>query len=220
MLVQSESRVTELEELSRALAAVGRLIAGVRPEQWSAPTPCAEWTVRDVVNHLVIGNLVFAAIVSDRPSPQRDVDHLGADPLGAYVDSGSALQTAFGRPGVFERRYEGPLGIATGADRLRVRIYDLLAHGWDLAHATGQPVDIPEDLAEQALLFVQAQLSAQPRTRRFGPAQPAPDDAPAIDRLVAFLGRSLSASQPGGCLHDTSRWAWEPVNALWVSKCP
>jgi uncharacterized protein (TIGR03086 family) len=71
-----------------------------------------------------------------------------------------------------------------------VRITDLLAHGWDLAQATDQP----DDLAEQALAFVRIQLATQPRTGRFQLAQPVADDAPPIDRLVAFLGRAVSKS--------------------------
>jgi len=102
------------------------------------------------------------------------------------------VQLAFDQPGILERTYHGPLGAATGAEWLHARITDLLAHGWDLAQATGQPAELPEDLAEQALPFVQIQLSRQSRTGRFGPAQPVAEDAPAIDQLVAFLGRPLS----------------------------
>jgi hypothetical protein len=52
---------------------------------------------------------------------------------------------------------------------------------------------LPEDLAEQALVFSRAQMATVSRTGRFGPAQPVADDAPAIDRLVAFLGRPVRA---------------------------
>jgi uncharacterized protein (TIGR03086 family) len=74
---------------------------------------------------------------------------------------------------------------------LQIRLYDLLAHGWDLARATGIPARLPEDLAEQALGFVQVQFSAQPRTGRFAEPQPVEETAPAIDRLAAFLGRPV-----------------------------
>jgi uncharacterized protein (TIGR03086 family) len=87
----------------------------------------------------------------------------------------------------------GPLGAATGTERLQIRLYDLLAHGWDLAQATGQPAALPEDLAEQALAFVRSQLTDQARPGRFAPAQLAADTAPAIERLVAFLGRPIEA---------------------------
>ena len=181
-----------VEQLSAALSAVGELIEGVREQQWSAPTPCQDWTVHALVNHLVGMNLVFAALLTDQAPPERGADRLGDDPLSAYRESGSLLIAAFDQPGVLERTYHGPLGSATGGDRLQIRLYDLLAHGWDLAQATGQPAELPGDLAEQALAFARVQLSTQPRTGRFDLAQSVSDDAPAIDRLAAFLGRSVS----------------------------
>ncbi|MFE7044899.1 TIGR03086 family metal-binding protein [Streptomyces atratus] len=180
-----------VEDLTRACEAVGDLIAEIRPEQWKAPTPCTEWNVRDVVNHLVGMDLVFAALIEGGPMPERGADHLGDEPVEACRASGASLRAAFSRPGVLERSYRGPLGSATGAERLQIRLYDLLAHGWDLARATGIPARLPEDLAEQALAFVQVQLSPQPRTERFAEPQPVEETAPAIDRLAAFLGRPV-----------------------------
>jgi uncharacterized protein (TIGR03086 family) len=183
---------TPVEDLARACNAVGDLIADIRRDQWTAPTPCTEWNVRDVVNHLVVGNLVFACLVDAGPMPERGADHLGNDPVGAYSASAALLQGAFARPGVLERSYTGPLGSATGAERLQIRLYDLLAHGWDLMQATGIRAQMPEELAEQALAFVRNQLGTQPRTGRFAEPQPVDGTAPAIDRLAAFLGRRIT----------------------------
>lgn len=183
-----------VDKLSRALGVVGDLVTGVRPEQWSAPTPCTDWNVHQLVNHLVAVNLTFAGLLTEKAPPERGLDHLGDDPADAYRASGATLQAAFDQPGILERSFRGPMGTATGEERLQIRLYDLLAHGWDLAQATGQPAMLPEDLAEQALTFARVQLSTQPRTGRFGPAQPTADDAPAIDRLVAFLGRSSAGN--------------------------
>ena len=107
----------------------------------------------------------------------------------------SRAAAAFGRPGVLERTYHGPLGTATGAERLQIRLYDLLAHGWDLAQATEQPADLPDDLAEQSLAFARTQLTEQARPGRFGPAQIVAEQAPAIERLVAFLGRPVNTGR-------------------------
>jgi uncharacterized protein (TIGR03086 family) len=183
-----------VEQLSRALNAVGQVIAGIRDDQWSAPTPCTDWSVREVIYHLVGINLVFVARLNDQVPPERGTDVLGADPAGAYHESGLAAQAAFEQPGVLERIYHSALGTATGAELLHWRIADLLAHGWDLARATGQPAELPEDQAELALAFAHRQLATMPRTNRFGPAQPVAGDAPAIDRLAAFLGRPVSGS--------------------------
>ena len=71
-----------VEDLARACEAVGDLIAEIRPEQWTAPTPCTEWNVRDLVEHLVGMDLVFAALIEGEPMPERGADRLGDDPAG------------------------------------------------------------------------------------------------------------------------------------------
>ena len=191
-------RAPLVEQLGRAFDAVAGLIGNIRADQWSAPTPCADWTVRQVVNHLIGMNRVFAALLAGQPLPRRpSADHVEDDPVGAYRESAAVLQAAFGRPGVLERMYHGPLGTATGAERLQIRLYDLLAHGWDLARATGQPVDLLDEQAEQSLAFAQTQLTEQARPGRFGPAQIVAAQAPAIERLAAFLGRPVNTdSEP------------------------
>jgi uncharacterized protein (TIGR03086 family) len=189
-------RAPLVEQLGRASGAVAGLISNIRADQWSAPTPCTDWTVRQLVNHLIGMNRVFAALLAGQPPPPRpSADHIEDDPVGAYRDSAAVLQAAFGRPGVLEHTYNGPLGTATGAERLKIRLYDLLAHGWDLARATEQPADLPDDLAAQSLAFARTQLAGQARPGRFGPAQIVAEQAPAIERLAAFLGRPVSTGR-------------------------
>ena len=189
-----------LTQLDRALAAVTELINGIRDDQWDAPTPCTDWAVRDVVLHLDGTNRVITALLTDQPLPERPSDPRRAvpDPVAAFHASAVALSAAFAQPGVLDRVMAGPLGSASGADRLRLRIADLLAHGWDLAQATGQPAALPEDLARRSLEFSRGLLTDAARPGRFAPAQPVAENAPAIDRLVAFLGRRVPAarSQP------------------------
>jgi uncharacterized protein (TIGR03086 family) len=184
------------EQLGRAFDAVDGLISNIRAGQWSAPTPCTDWTVGQMVNHLIGMNRVFAALLAGQPPPPGpSAVHIEDDPVGAYRDSAAALLAAFGRPGVLECTYHGPLGTATGAERLKIRLYDLLAHVWDLAQATEQPAGLPDDLAAQSLAFARAQLTEQARPGRFGPAQIVAEQAPAIERLVAFLGRPVNTGR-------------------------
>jgi uncharacterized protein (TIGR03086 family) len=180
-----------VDGLARASVVVGDLVDRIATDQWTAPTPCTEWNVRALVNHLVGMNVVIATLFEGSPMPERRADRLGADPGGAYHRSAAALQAAAALPGVLERRQATPLGVATGAERLHWRVADLLAHGWDLVQATGAAVELPDDLAEQALTFVRAQLPSQPRAGRFAEPQPIRDNAPAIDRLAAFTGRPV-----------------------------
>jgi uncharacterized protein (TIGR03086 family) len=185
----------QLDRLARSFAAVGELIDAIQPDQWSAPTPCLDWTVHRLVEHLIGKNLVFTAVLAGRPLPQRGDGVPSERLVRAYRDSAAELLDAFGQPGVLERTYQGPLGAATGAERLAIRLYDLVAHGWDLAQALGRPAELPEDAAEESLAFARADGRAvRPGGGCFGPPRPVADGAPAIVRLVAFLGRDVPAA--------------------------
>ena len=180
-------------DLARALAATEAVVAGIRPDQWAAPTPCTELDARGVLNHLVRGNLLFVAIVRGEPRPVPGTDHLGDDPLAAYQQAAAQLQAAFAAPGVMESVYEAPFGTAPGAVLVHVRIAEVLTHGWDLARATGQPGDFPDDLAERTLARSRRRLVARPEGpgAPFAAEVPVPPDAPAVDRLAGFLGRAV-----------------------------
>jgi hypothetical protein len=80
--------------------------------------PCTDWTVRDLVNHLIGGNRLFASIlcgeqppgVRHEPSAAAGIDHLGDDPVAAYREAADALLAAFRQPGVLEQVFSVPVG--------------------------------------------------------------------------------------------------------------
>src|SRR5664280_3225317 len=77
----------EVDQLTRAFAAGDDLIASIRPEQWSALTPCSEWTVRRLVAHLIGMNRVFVALLNDEPMPRlAGAPPVEADPVGTFRD--------------------------------------------------------------------------------------------------------------------------------------
>jgi uncharacterized protein (TIGR03086 family) len=158
-----------------------------------------------LVNHLVMGNRIFADILQSQESGLEDFgqirnldpcdDQLGADPFGAYREADVALRTAFNQPGVIEHVFDSPIGSIPGGVLLHLRVTEILVHGWDLARATSQTLKVPDKLAEHELAFSRSQLTADvPRSGRFGPAQPVPEEAAPIDRLAAFLGRPIGMS--------------------------
>ncbi|MGI8679722.1 MAG: TIGR03086 family metal-binding protein [Jatrophihabitans sp.] len=185
-----------LEQLADALESTGRLIAGIRAEQWDEPTPCEDWSVRDLVEHLITGNDLFArALLAGSSSAATDPDRAPGQSGGAYRQSTAALLAAFGADGVMERVVDVPFGSVPGIVALHLRLVEALAHGWDLARATGQAPPFDEEIAEQELAFTRAKLAEIPAGRSpFGPPQPVADDAPALDRLAACLGRTVGAS--------------------------
>lgn len=180
-----------LADMDRAIDGAQAIVAGIRDDQWLAPTPCTDLDVRTLVNHLVSGNLLFAALVTQTARPDRDADQLGGDPVGAFGRAAAALREAFARPGVLGTVYTAPFGTAPGVALVHTRIIEHLGHGWDLARATGQPASFPGDVTERALAAARRQLASRPQGTHapFGPEVPVPAGAPAIDRLAGFLGR-------------------------------
>lgn len=188
--------------LTEALDATGQLVVGVRGEQWSDPTPCTDWTVRDLVNHLVAGNRLLSGLLRGEPSPSRSIprgiDQLGAELVVAYRGAAAELLAAFELPGVMQRVVSVPLGSVPGVVALHLRLIEAIVHGWDLAKATGQALQIPDELAGQELQFTREKpADVRPGTRPFGPPQPVAPDDPALDLLAACLGRSVGTTHAG-----------------------
>jgi uncharacterized protein (TIGR03086 family) len=177
--------------LENALDETARLVDGVRPEQWDSPTPCTDWSVRDLVNHTVTVNRYVAALVRGEEINRSAFagDHLGENPAAAYRDSAQELLQAFQRPGALDRTYSLPIGQLPGPEMVALRLVEIAAHGWDLARATGQTPDYPPEAVQTALAFTERMpLSTAPGGPFAPPTQPGPNVSD-LDRLAALLGR-------------------------------
>src|SRR3954470_16090790 len=93
--VPSASPHQKVAELARAFDAVGELIARVRSDQWSGSTPCTDWSVTQLVEHLITMNRVFTALLINAP-PRMPGSDVVDDPVSAYRESSDALLDAFG----------------------------------------------------------------------------------------------------------------------------
>lgn len=180
--------------LESATAAVQTIVDRVRPDQLGLPTPCTEWTVRDLINHLDKGNEWAVANLAGGGGavPRPEGDHLGDDPARAFADSSARMVAAFRVPGALAKMLTLPFGQMPGAAFAGMRAVDTLVHGWDIATAAGQPTNFAPELNEVALAMAKRTLAGRPRAGSpFAPEQPVADDAPAADRLAAFLGRAV-----------------------------
>ncbi|MFF7650527.1 TIGR03086 family metal-binding protein [Streptomyces sp. NPDC007983] len=177
-------------------------LRAVRAEQWAWPTPCTEWNVRNLVNHMARGNLGYTGLLNGDTGEdflrRRDADALGADPVGAYVRSMRDCAAAFARPGALERVLDYPLGRITGRQALAVRTTDSVIHTWDLARALGADDRLHPDLVEwidDHLEEIYAGLPETPTaartTHRFfaPPVAPLRHDAARQNRLLRRMGR-------------------------------
>jgi uncharacterized protein (TIGR03086 family) len=180
---------------ARALEEVGPVVAGIAEDQWSLPTPCADWDVRTLANHVVAGNWWAAELATGATiaevGDRLDGDVLGDDAAAAYTASAAAAAAAFGRPGAMDAPCAVSYGPVPGSVYCGHRFLDVLVHGWDLATATGQAAVIDPELAEACLEVLAPQRDALVSSGMFGNGPlPVADDAPAAERLLAVLGRT------------------------------
>lgn len=174
----------QLDELGPVLGAV---VAGITEDQLDAPTPCAEFTVRGVLEHMVGGATTFAAAFRGVEPTEAD----SSDVLAAFGPALSGLVEAIHAPGALERTVHAPFGELPAESFARFVVLDGLVHGWDLAVATGQAYDPPDTLVADAATFAQATIEPMRDGDTFAAAMaPAPSATP-IERLAAFTGRSV-----------------------------
>ncbi|MEK8069473.1 maleylpyruvate isomerase N-terminal domain-containing protein [Rhodococcoides navarretei] len=172
--------MTSRTQIETGIRQVTTLLAAAEGDARASATPCTEWTVADLTDHLVhtAGQLVTMARGEDIDwsiSPQSVSDPTPlwterTDELLAVIDSGSPL----------------PLGMVAA---------EFSVHAWDLATALGRGTDdFDSTVAEEGMAFMSENLTEERRAGAFHPAQPAPDGANAYERLAAFAGRTVSRS--------------------------
>jgi uncharacterized protein (TIGR03086 family) len=181
--------VDDLVAHQRAQDAFAGVLANVSPADLDAPSPCAEWTVADLIEHVLGGNERVGRWAGDDAQPP-------ARPAGlieAHLAGASAAQQVFARPGAMTAVFTLPFGPVPGGVLIGMRSTDVLTHAWDLAAATGQSTDLDPELATYLLGAVRDRVGPDARGpgKFFGDEQPCPADRPPADRLAAFLGRNV-----------------------------
>jgi uncharacterized protein (TIGR03086 family) len=195
MTTSATARNAAINSLHRqALDSTRTFIAGITADEWNNPTPCADWDVRALVNHIVTGNLWAAELATGRSisdvGERLDGDQLGDTPLQAYDDSASAAADAFEAPGALEAACAVSYGPVPGAVYAGHRFIDVLVHGHDIAVATGQTPALDAHLAEAAWEVIEPQLAGLQASGMFGSAPDGPPPTEPQRRLLEALGRS------------------------------
>ena len=178
---------------ARALDVARRFVAGVRPNHWSLESTCSDWDVRELVNHLVAGNLWVPELVAghsiEEVGDRLDGAVLGDDALGVYDSSAAAAAAAFRSGGAMERPVKVSYGPVPGSVYCGHRFIDVLVHGWDVAKSTGQNALLPGELVEACLEVIEPQKEILAASGAFGTEVRVPPDADGQVRLLALLGR-------------------------------
>jgi uncharacterized protein (TIGR03086 family) len=174
-----------LEQLDRLGPELGGVVVNITPSQLDRPTPCAAFTVRGVLEHMISGATAFAAAYRGEAPADPQLD----DVLGDFGPVLGDLVAAMNAPGALDGQVAAPFGEVDGETFARFVVLDGLVHGWDLAVATGQPYDPPDDLVAAADAFARQALDPLRDGETFAaPVEPAPGATP-IERLAAYTGR-------------------------------
>jgi uncharacterized protein (TIGR03086 family) len=186
--------MSSLPEVHRkALDETSRIVDGIKSAQLDGPSPCADYDVRGLLNHVVSGNWWVEPLVAgktiDEVGDKYDGDVIGDDPSSAYQASASAAAAAFESPGAMEAPVAVSYGPVPGEIYAGHRFIDVLIHGWDLAVATGQDRTLDPTLVEACWEVVRPQQELLQGSGAFGSAVDVPDDADSQTRLLAVLGR-------------------------------
>ena len=183
-------------DLDKALRSTLAILVKVEPGQLDAPTPCASWDVRALINHFIGTAHWWAGVIGgagEDGGGGTAVDYAAGDYVAAYTEAVKIAVAAFGADDVPGRSVRLPFGEFPGAVLRDLAAMEHFVHGWDLARAIGYSADLDPDLA--AALLSMARLAITDAFRGpdgqalFGPVVEAPAGAGPADQLVAFLAR-------------------------------
>ncbi len=174
--------LTQLGQLGPLLADI---VSGITPEQLDRPTPCDDYSVAGVLEHMIGGATSFAAAYRGEEPLEPDL----SDVLAGFGPTLQDLAAAISAPGALDRTVAAPFGEVPGETFARFVVLDGLVHGWDLATATGQPYDPPAELVAAVEAFARQAIDPLRDGQTFGDAVEPSPGATAIERLAAYTGR-------------------------------
>jgi uncharacterized protein (TIGR03086 family) len=180
--------MTEISErFHRRAASFTSRVEAVPPDRWDNPSPCEEWTARDIVQHMVDNAQRFYGLVGRELPPGPSVTE---DPVGAWKGARDAIQAGLDDPDIATLEYDGQMGKGTfeqGVDRFGGT--DLVIHAWDLARATGGDERLDPDDVHAVYESLKPMDDMMRSPGAFGPKLEPPPGADEQTRLLAFAGR-------------------------------
>lgn len=186
----SVSRMTETSTLQSVLDKTAAIVEGVPQSRLAGPTPCPEFTVEQLRDHMVAWVRVFANGASGDPQPENPDGYRSSDPGGDFRAAAATAVSAYSA-----LPDDAPVQLSSGAMPAAATVAmmtgEYLAHGWDLATATGQQVDYTDDEAEAARTGLAPLLAPEYRGAGmpFGDIVEVPEGASELEKFLGFSGR-------------------------------
>ncbi|MCX5058016.1 TIGR03086 family metal-binding protein [Streptomyces sp. NBC_00452] len=175
---------------------IARLVEGVREEQLTAPTPCPDCAVHNMLGHLLGLSVAFRDAArkdlgaTTDTAPDAAAPDIGPDWRAEFPKVLDELADAWRAPEAWTGMTRAGGVDLPGAVAGAVVVDELVIHGWDLARATGQPYDPDPPALQVSHDFLLAAANDPSRGGGiFGPVVPVPADAPLLDHAVGLSGR-------------------------------
>ncbi len=180
----------------QAIEYMASTIDHIDPGAWDRPSPCSEWSVRDVVNHIV-AECLWVEPLLDRQTIEQvgtrfDGDVLGNDPIAAWANASKQCATAFANTADLSQPVNVSWGQIPAFDYLEQMTADLTIHAWDIARGSGQQTPIPQQLVGVSAQILKPMVESGATGGVFEPPLNVGTSADAETQLLAMTGRSAN----------------------------
>ena len=193
----TQQAMLNLTEPYEAAAKQARgIIAGVKPDHFTKPTPCTEWNVQALLSHIVFGPNMVASVFSSGTMPADAISDTQPaqasttkDALAAFDTGVAAVLKAANAPRALEKKAKTPIGEMTCGQFMSLGLMDIVIHAWDLAKATGEGTRLDPKLVDFSYEVLKPVVEQGRAMKAFGPEVKVPANASLQDKLLGLSGR-------------------------------
>ncbi len=178
-------------DLNPACEAMIKVLADVGDDRLTTPSPCTEFTVGDLIDHVdLVAQGATALALGSSERPATGYSYLEPDWRDIVTEHLRALGKAWDDPAVWEGKGNVPGSDLSNSTWGKIALTELVVHGWDIATATGQGFDLPEQTLQACFEHVAVFVPNAPLPDLWGPPVEVPPDAALLDRILAITGRA------------------------------
>ena len=178
----------------RSLDSSINIVSNVADSAWGNDTPCTDWNVKDVVNHIVYENVWMVALFNGRTieevGDEFEGDLVGDDPIGTYNRTAREVKAILAQPDAMSRTCQISSGPVTGAEYSKQLFLDTLIHGWDIAVGSDQDAKLDDYLVQMCTPLAQVIAGNEGYRSVFAEPTSGSNSDNGQTKLLALLGRN------------------------------
>ncbi|HYZ93052.1 MAG TPA: TIGR03086 family metal-binding protein [Actinomycetota bacterium] len=178
-----------IERIEKATQRTSKIVHGVKAEQYAESTPCTEFDVKALLNHMIGGLEMLRTGAEGGEAKMPEGDQFGAEPGKEYDERAAKLLEVIRQPGTIDKPWKMPFGELPGQMMASIAFVEHVTHGWDLAKATGQDTTIPDDLIAECRSVVEPMDTMWRMDGVLHARVDVPEGASETEKYAGFMGR-------------------------------